>query len=105
MDGSQQMKPARADQIRPLDMFKIGVGPSSSHTVGPMIAALNFRNRLAALPARDSGLRLQVELFGSLSLTGRGHSTDAAGSASATTCAHGMNQKYKETSTGGLAIG
>lgn len=72
------MKPARADQIRPLDMFKIGVGPSSSHTVGPMIAALNFRNRLAALPARDSGLRLQVELFGSLSLTGRGHSTDAA---------------------------
>jgi L-serine dehydratase len=43
-----------------------------------MLAALEFRNRLAALPARDSGLRLQVELFGSLSLTGRGHSTDAA---------------------------
>lgn len=59
-------------------MFKIGVGPSSSHTVGPMIAALKFRKRLADLPARDPGLRLQVELFGSLSLTGRGHSTDAA---------------------------
>lgn len=59
-------------------MFKIGVGPSSSHTVGPMISALKFRNRLVARPAASSGLRLQVELFGSLSLTGRGHSTDAA---------------------------
>jgi L-serine dehydratase len=77
-DGSPYMKPARADQIRPLDMFKIGVGPSSSHTVGPMLAALKFRSRLAAQPVAGSGLRLQVELFGSLSLTGRGHSTDAA---------------------------
>lgn len=73
------MKPTRADQIRPLDMFKIGVGPSSSHTVGPMIAALKFREQIKASPPGGSeNLRFQVELFGSLSLTGRGHSTDAA---------------------------
>jgi L-serine dehydratase len=75
------MKPTRADQIRPLDMFKIGVGPSSSHTVGPMIAALKFRQQILATPpeaAAKNDLRFQVELFGSLSLTGRGHSTDAA---------------------------
>ena len=59
-------------------MFKIGVGPSSSHTVGPMIAALKFRGGIGTKPPSETDLRLQVELFGSLSLTGRGHSTDAA---------------------------
>lgn len=73
------MNPLRADYIGPLDMFKIGVGPSSSHTVGPMVAAYDFRNHL--LQENFAGhpkLRLQVELYGSLSLTGKGHSTDGA---------------------------
>jgi L-serine dehydratase len=70
----------RADHIGPMEMFKIGVGPSSSHTVGPMIAALEFRNKVTAagIPAASADLRLQVELYGSLSLTGRGHVTDGA---------------------------
>ena len=70
----------RADHIGPMDMLKIGVGPSSSHTVGPMIAALEFRNKVMALSdlASAADLRLQVELYGSLSLTGRGHATDGA---------------------------
>lgn len=70
----------RADHIGPLEMFKIGVGPSSSHTVGPMVAALEFRNKVtqAGLSASQAPFRLQVELYGSLSFTGRGHATDGA---------------------------
>lgn len=75
----------QADRIGPLDMFKIGVGPSSSHTVGPMMAALQFRKALEerVLPnvsAESAGARLhlEVELFGSLSATGVGHGTDGA---------------------------
>lgn len=56
------------------DLFRIGIGPSSSHTVGPMIAAARFRAMLPPGPV----LRLQVELFGSLALTGPGHGTDKA---------------------------
>lgn len=60
-------------------MFKIGVGPSSSHTVGPMVAALEFRRHAEnALAAAKDDCRLEVELYGSLSLTGRGHATDGA---------------------------
>ncbi len=56
------------------DIFKIGIGPSSSHTVGPMKAALAFRERIGdAQPAR-----VHVTLFGSLAWTGRGHGTDSA---------------------------
>ena len=57
------------------DMFRIGIGPSSSHTVGPMRAGLAFTTELAALaqPAR-----IAVDLYGSLGATGRGHSTDRA---------------------------
>lgn len=75
----------RADQISPLDMFKIGVGPSSSHTVGPMVAAINFRSMLLDFlgkaennVAYQADLGLTVELFGSLSATGKGHATDGA---------------------------
>lgn len=71
----------RADHIGPLEMFKIGVGPSSSHTVGPMVAALEFRQNAqekAAAADSKAQLRLSVELYGSLSLTGRGHATDGA---------------------------
>ncbi len=63
-------------------MFKIGVGPSSSHTVGPMVAALAFRNEVIGSGVLESGgsapFRLEVELYGSLSATGKGHSTDGA---------------------------
>lgn len=72
----------RADHIGPLDMLKIGVGPSSSHTVGPMVAALEFRHKAEAVlreaTKKESKMRLTVELYGSLSLTGRGHGTDGA---------------------------
>jgi L-serine dehydratase len=57
------------------DLFRIGVGPSSSHTVGPMVAAAAF---VAGLDAAAPPERLRVELFGSLALTGKGHATDAA---------------------------
>ena len=58
------------------DLFKIGIGPSSSHTVGPMIAARRFRDGLAALETAPE--RITAELFGSLAWTGRGHGTDDA---------------------------
>ena len=61
------------------DLFKIGIGPSSSHTVGPMRAAARFVERWlddAGTLARVA--RVRVELYGSLALTGRGHGTDKA---------------------------
>lgn len=72
------MEHQRADNISPLDMFKIGIGPSSSHTMGPMVAALEFRNQCIKLTTADIELRFEVELYGSLSATGRGHATDGA---------------------------
>jgi L-serine dehydratase len=59
------------------DVFKIGIGPSSSHTVGPMVAAARFLDmaRTAALPSTG---RLTVTLHGSLAFTGKGHGTDRA---------------------------
>jgi L-serine dehydratase len=61
--------------ISVMELFTIGIGPSSSHTVGPMRAAAGFAERMA-----DSGAVADVtcELFGSLALTGLGHSTDVA---------------------------
>jgi L-serine dehydratase len=56
------------------ELFKIGIGPSSSHTVGPMRAARSF----AAGLVRAAVNRIQIELYGSLGLTGRGHGTDRA---------------------------
>ena len=55
------------------DLFKIGVGPSSSHTVGPMLAAARFVERLRADGQLRDVHRLRVELFGSLGATGHGH--------------------------------
>lgn len=57
------------------DLFKIGIGPSSSHTVGPMRAAKRFVQELAGLPHPH---RIRTELYGSLALTGKGHGTDRA---------------------------
>ena len=60
------------------DLFKIGIGPSSSHTVGPMKAAGGFVRRLERNGLLESTRRLQVSLYGSLAHTGRGHGTDKA---------------------------
>ena len=64
--------------ISVFDLFKIGIGPSSSHTVGPMRAARAFVSRLQtqALLPQTAGIR--VELFGSLGATGKGHGSDKA---------------------------
>ena len=59
------------------DIFKIGVGPSSSHTVGPMRAAARFVERWLDEEGRlNQVARVRAELFGSLALTGCGHVTD-----------------------------
>src|ERR687885_60937 len=60
------------------DIFKIGIGPSSSHTVGPMRAAGRFVRDLERENLFDSVVRVVGELFGSLALTGVGHGTDRA---------------------------
>jgi len=64
--------------ISVFDLFKIGIGPSSSHTVGPMWAARRFLNRLDSEKLFQATDQVQVQLFGSLSLTGKGHGTDKA---------------------------
>ncbi|MFC7432861.1 MULTISPECIES: L-serine ammonia-lyase [unclassified Agrococcus] len=61
-----------------LDLFRVGIGPSSSHTVGPMRAAWDFVRLLDAAGARDATVRLRIDLFGSLGATGSGHGTDTA---------------------------
>jgi len=62
--------------ISVFDMFKVGIGPSSSHTMGPMVAAGRFLDTLRASPFAFSGLR--ATLYGSLAFTGTGHATDQA---------------------------
>lgn len=64
--------------ISVFDMLKIGVGPSSSHTLGPWRAALAFLAELQAANKLTQTNRIYVELYGSLSLTGKGHATDYA---------------------------
>jgi L-serine dehydratase len=58
--------------MRLTDLFKIGIGPSSSHTMGPMLAACRF---LQSCPRLERANHIQVELYGSLALTGAGHAT------------------------------
>lgn len=60
------------------DLFKIGIGPSSSHTVGPMVAARTMLRDLRESPDPARISELRVELFGSLAWTGKGHATDVA---------------------------
>jgi L-serine dehydratase len=60
------------------DLYKIGVGPSSSHTMGPMRAACRFARELECRGVLERVARVQVELYGSLALTGLGHGTDRA---------------------------
>jgi L-serine dehydratase len=58
------------------DLFKVGVGPSSSHTMGPMVAGARFLDALRQQPFRAHGLK--ASLHGSLAFTGKGHATDRA---------------------------
>jgi L-serine dehydratase len=60
------------------DLYKIGVGPSSSHTMGPMRAACRFARELGIHGLLDRVVRVHVDLYGSLALTGLGHATDRA---------------------------
>ncbi|MEN1925746.1 L-serine ammonia-lyase [Luteimonas sp. MJ293] len=65
--------------VSTFDLYKIGIGPSSSHTVGPMRAAARFVDRWLVQAGRlDDVARVRAEVFGSLALTGRGHGTDKA---------------------------
>ena len=64
--------------ISVFELFKIGVGPSSSHTVGPMKAAAAFAAGLVERGAVDRVAEVQVTLYGSLAYTGKGHATDKA---------------------------
>ncbi len=64
--------------ISVFELFKIGVGPSSSHTVGPMKAAAAFAAGLAGMGALGRVASVEVVLLGSLAFTGRGHATDKA---------------------------
>ncbi len=64
--------------ISVFDMFKIGVGPSSSHTVGPMRAARQFLLDLEEKELLNSTTQIVAQLYGSLALTGKGHGTDRA---------------------------
>ncbi|HET9054458.1 MAG TPA: L-serine ammonia-lyase [Cyclobacteriaceae bacterium] len=66
------------EAISVFDMFKIGVGPSSSHTLGPWRAAQLFTAKLVAQQLLDEVVALQVMLYGSLAKTGKGHGTDIA---------------------------
>src|SRR3546814_11347838 len=65
--------------VRPFDLYKIGIGPSSSHTVGLMRAAARFVEHWLDESGRLQEVTLiRAEVFGSLALTGRGHGTDKA---------------------------
>jgi len=64
--------------ISVFDMFKVGIGPSSSHTVGPMKAGKQFVDLLCEQGKLQDVTRIAVDVYGSLSLTGKGHHTDIA---------------------------
>ena len=76
-------QPARcslsAASVSVFDLFKIGIGPSSSHTMGPMTAAYRFIREVAGAQGMLAQVaRVTVGLYGSLALTGKGHATDTA---------------------------
>jgi L-serine dehydratase len=60
------------------ELFKVGIGPSSSHTMGPMTAAADFLDLLRASDARGTAASVRASLHGSLAFTGKGHGTDRA---------------------------
>ncbi len=78
MRGSEPPSTGKFVKTSIFEIFKVGIGPSSSHTVGPMRAARRFALDLQERGLLDQVARVQVELFGSLALTGHGHATDRA---------------------------
>jgi len=120
--------------ISVFELFRVGIGPSSSHTVGPMRAAREFALGLESRRSLDRLASVRAELFGSLGATGKGHGSDKAvllglegaePESAARIALHGdghhyvsldeviktmretgrdMSNKYKETSRGGLAV-
>lgn len=66
------------ESISAFDIIKVGIGPSSSHTMGPWEAALQFGIELQRLYSLDDVISVQVDLYGSLAKTGKGHGTDFA---------------------------
>ena len=76
--------------ISVFDLFSIGIGPSSSHTVGPMLSANAFLQLLEEKNLSGKTERVKVELYGSLALTGKGHGTDKA-------ILNGLENKNPET--------
>ena len=69
--------------VSTFDLFKIGIGPSSSHTVGPMVAARRFTVWLDEQALLTKTVHVEADLYGSLALTGKGHAADTAVRASA----------------------
>jgi L-serine dehydratase len=76
--------------ISVFDLFSIGIGPSSSHTVGPMLSANEFLQLLEKKHLFSKTERVKIELYGSLALTGKGHGTDKA-------ILNGLENKTPET--------
>ena len=68
----------KEERISVFDIFKIGIGPSSSHTLGPWRAAESFLKALVETRGLEQVLSVQVYLYGSLAKTGKGHGTDLA---------------------------
>src|SRR6201996_9201870 len=68
----------KREQISVFDIFKIGIGPSSSHTLGPWRAAQHFVETLSAQGALPIVTGIKILLYGSLAKTGKGHGTDIA---------------------------
>src|ERR1700761_2665035 len=66
------------EQLSVFDMFKIGIGPSSSHTLGPWRAAQQFVQVLEQQEVLQLVLEIKILLYGSLAKTGKGHGTDIA---------------------------
>lgn len=100
------------EAISVFDMFKIGVGPSSSHTLGPWRAALRFVHTLTSQNLLQSVTQVQVLLYGSLAKTGKGHGTDVAvlmgllGEDPVTTDVEAIGQKIEAIrTTGQLMLG
>lgn len=92
--------------VSTFDLFKIGIGPSSSHSTGPMVAVGRFLTRLADSRRLDRVARVVVSLFGSLVLNGDGTHFVSLDAVIETMRQTGldMQSKYKETSEGGLAV-
>ena len=92
------------------DVLKPAIGPSSSHTLGPMRAGLRFRQQLEERGAPESGDRISVTLYGSLAHTGKGHLTDLAvvsglsGHGPADVAAHSLRSTYDEASSTGVLL-